>query len=218
MAAQRHSTWRTDMLGSILTEENMATFLIGNISPCIRPNRGRSCGAGKRLSHSTHGGDGINWDGLEYFNTASNKGSVFLFKPSAKAADGDSKVIKLKGLDRGTSYALTFQDRTTLNCVLTGAQSMDRGVTVTGMAGDRASEIIWIESMQAARSANRYDFPASEAQHPMRRIDHPDALLQDQPQRNQLTKVTRRIVMTDLNRNSYRAIRSSIRRWLKWSF
>ena len=56
--------------------------------------------------------DGVNWDGLEYFNTDLRKGSVFLFKPSKKAADGDCKVIRLKGLARSASYALTFQDRT----------------------------------------------------------------------------------------------------------
>ena len=89
--------------------------------------------------------DGVNWDGLEYFNTGIRKGSVFLFKPSAKAADGDSKLIRLKGLDRNTRYTLTFQDRTHLNCAMAGAQLMDTGIVVSGMAGDRASEIIWID-------------------------------------------------------------------------
>jgi hypothetical protein len=88
--------------------------------------------------------DGINWDGLEYFNTEINKGSVFLFKPSIKAVDGDSKVIKLKGLDRNKRYSLTFQDRTALNCSLTGQELMDIGLTVTAMTGDNASEIIWV--------------------------------------------------------------------------
>ena len=96
--------------------------------------------------------DGVNWDGLEYFNTAIRKGSVFLFKPSTKAVDGDSKMVKLKGLDRSGRYSLTFQDRTNLSCVMTGAQLMDTGIAVTGMAGDRASEIIWIdENRQNAR-------------------------------------------------------------------
>jgi len=88
--------------------------------------------------------DGVNWDGLEYFNTDLRKGSVFLFKPSKKAADGDSKVLRLKGLARSASYALTFQDRTALNCVKTGRELMDDGILVTDMTGDKASEIIWI--------------------------------------------------------------------------
>jgi hypothetical protein len=54
-------------------------------------------------------------------------------------------VIKLKGLDRNARYSLTFQDRTHLNRAMSGAQLMDAGIAVTGMAGDRASEIIWID-------------------------------------------------------------------------
>jgi hypothetical protein len=88
--------------------------------------------------------DGVNWDGLEYFNTGINKGSVFLFKPSIKAVDGDSKVIKLKGLNRNKRYTLTFQDRTALNCTMTGQKLMEIGITVSAMTGGNASEIIWI--------------------------------------------------------------------------
>jgi len=95
--------------------------------------------------------DGTHWDGLQFFNPDLDRGSVFLFKPSAKAADGDSKVITLKGLDRKASYALTFQDRVSLNCSRTGAQLMEEGITISGMTGDRASEIIWIEG-PASRS------------------------------------------------------------------
>ena len=88
--------------------------------------------------------DGINWDGLEYFNAGINKGSVFLFKPSTNAVDGDSKVIKLKGLVRNKRYTLVFQDRTALNRTMTGQQLMNIGITVTGMTGTKASDIIWI--------------------------------------------------------------------------
>jgi hypothetical protein len=86
--------------------------------------------------------DGKNWDGLEYFNTSIRKGSVFLFKPTDMG--GDSKVIKLKGLDRETAYSLTFQDRPEQNITKTGAFLMDTGLSVT-MAGKYVSEIIWIE-------------------------------------------------------------------------
>jgi hypothetical protein len=88
--------------------------------------------------------DGINWDGLEYFNPGINQGSVFLFKPSPQCVDGDSKVIKLKGLDRNERYTLTFQDRTALNRTSAGRELMDTGVTVNAMTRTNASEIIWI--------------------------------------------------------------------------
>jgi hypothetical protein len=94
--------------------------------------------------------DGVNWDGLQFYNPDLDQGSVFLFKPSVKAADGDSKRIKLKGLDRKATYSLTFQDRANLNCKKTGAQLMDEGIIASGMTGDRASEIIWMEKAETS--------------------------------------------------------------------
>lgn len=150
---------RTDMLGSILTEEQHGDVYRQHIA--LYKAKQRPILRGGDVYHILPMPDGINWDGLQYFNRGINKGSVFLFKPSAKAVAGDSKVIKLKGLDRGTSYSLTFQDRTNLNCVMTGAQLMDGGVAVTGMAGDRASEIIWIDGAQAVGPAMQSGLPAS---------------------------------------------------------
>ncbi len=133
---------RTDMLGSILTwavdnpiyREHIALYKTKQ-RPILR---------GANVYHILPMADGINWDGLEYFNTALNKGSVFIFKPSEEAVDGDSKTIKLKGLVRDEKYSLTFQDRIELNCILTGAELMDAGITVSGMIGNEATEIIWI--------------------------------------------------------------------------
>jgi hypothetical protein len=86
--------------------------------------------------------DGINWDGMQFFNTDINKGSVLLFKPSENIAD--TKVIKLKGLDRQVMYTLTFQDRKEQNTKMTGEELMEKGIEVKGMRGNFASEIIWI--------------------------------------------------------------------------
>ena len=86
--------------------------------------------------------DGTNWDGIEYFNTSLNKGSVLLFKPSKTAPD--SRVIKLKGLKRTETYSLSFQDRKDQNTKMTGTVLMEKGVEVKEMKGDYASEIIWI--------------------------------------------------------------------------
>jgi hypothetical protein len=88
--------------------------------------------------------DGINWDGMEFFNSALNKGSIFLFHPAAEAPA--SRKIFLKGLidDRVTLYTLTFQDRPEQNVTRTGTYLMHTGLTVTSMTGAMASEIIWI--------------------------------------------------------------------------
>jgi hypothetical protein len=130
------------MMGSILTWAVDNPIYRQHIA--LYKTRQRPILRGADVYHILPMADGVNWDGLEYFNTAINKGSVFLFKPSTKATDGDSKVIKLKGLDRDAHYTLTFQDRTNLNCVMSGQRLMDIGISVTAMTGDNASEIIWL--------------------------------------------------------------------------
>jgi Glycosyl hydrolase family 36 C-terminal domain len=140
---------RTDMLGSILTWAADNPLYRQHIA--LYKTRQRPILRGGNVYHILPMADGTNWDGLQFYNSDLDQGSVFLFKPSAKAVDGDSKVIRIKGLDRKSTYALAFQDRVNLNCSRTGAQLMDEGITVSGMAGDRASEIIWIEG-PAARS------------------------------------------------------------------
>jgi len=133
---------RTDMMGSILTEASDSPIYRQHIA--LYKTKQRPILRGADVYHVLPMPDGINWDGLEYFNAEIDKGSVFLFKPSTKAVDGDSKVIKLKGLDRKKRYTLTFQDRTALNRTMTGQRLMDIGIPVTGMTGNNSSEIIWI--------------------------------------------------------------------------
>jgi hypothetical protein len=138
---------RTHMLGAILSyaadrpayREHLALYKAKQ-RPILR---------GANVYHILPIADGINWDGLEYFNPELRKGSALIFKPSVKAVDGDSKTIKLKGLDRSKQYTLTFQDRTNLNCVKSGAELMDAGILLSGMTGDQASEIIWIDEQNA---------------------------------------------------------------------
>ncbi|MGI4791634.1 MAG: GH36 C-terminal domain-containing protein [Janthinobacterium lividum] len=133
---------RTDMLGAILTVEAHSPVYKQNI--LLYKTRQRPILRGADIYHILPMPDGINWDGLEYFNEEINKGSVFLFKPSTSGADGDSKMIPLKGLNAKRNYRLTFQDRTNLNCTMTGADLMTKGILVTKMTGNNASEIIWI--------------------------------------------------------------------------
>ena len=133
---------RTHMLGAILSWAADNPVYRQHIA--LYKSRQRPILRGANVYHILPMADGTNWDGLQFFNPDINRGSVFLFKPSAKAVDGDARTIKLKGLDRKAAYTLTFQDRTNLNCTATGAQLMDNGIAVSGMTGDGASEIIWI--------------------------------------------------------------------------
>ncbi|MDP4119925.1 MAG: starch-binding protein [Bacillota bacterium] len=95
--------------------------------------------------------DGNNWDGMEFYNSNLQKGSVFLFKNSQSGgSDGTSKAIKLQGLDPNATYSLTFQDRTNLNCSVKGSDLMNTGITVSGMASALDSEIIWVTKTENA--------------------------------------------------------------------
>ena len=142
---------RTDIMGSILTQELHDNLWVQYVA--LYKTRQRAILRGCNVYHILPMADGTNWDGLEYYNPDLDRGSVVLFKPSRKAADGDSKVVKLKGLDRKATFTLTFQERTRLNGSRTGAQLMDEGITVSGMTGDRASEIIWIEGPVGRKQA-----------------------------------------------------------------
>jgi len=140
---------RTDMLGSILT------WAVDN--PVYRQHialykaRQRPILRGCNVYHILPMPDGVNWDGLQFYNPELDRGSVFLFKPSDKAVDGDAKVITLKGLNRKATYSLEFEDRIGLSCSKTGAQLMDEGIRVSGMTGDSASEVIWINGQKARK-------------------------------------------------------------------
>jgi hypothetical protein len=140
---------RTDMLGSILTWAADNPVYRQHIA--LYKARQRPILRGCNVYHILPMPDGVNWDGLQFYNPELDRGSVFLFKPSDKAVDGDAKVITLKGLNRKATYSLEFQDRIGLNCSKTGAQLMDEGIRVSGMTGDSASEIIWINGPKARK-------------------------------------------------------------------
>ena len=134
---------RTHMLGAILSWAADNPVYRQHIA--LYKEKQRPILRGANVYHILPMANGTDWDGLQYYNPDLEKGSVFLFKPSVLAFDGDAKVIKLKGLDRQATYSLSFQDRTNLNCVTTGGKLMTDGIVVSGMTGNRASEIIWIE-------------------------------------------------------------------------
>jgi len=140
---------RTDMLGSILTWAADNPVYRQHIA--LYKARQRPILRGCNVYHILPMPDGVNWDGLQFYNPELDRGSVFLFKPSDKAVDGDAKVITLKGLNRKATYSLEFEDRTGLNCSKTGAQLMDEGIRVSGMTGDSASEVIWINGQKARK-------------------------------------------------------------------
>ena len=92
--------------------------------------------------------DGNHWDGMEFYNPDTNKGSVFLFSHKSNGgADGTSKTVYLQGLNPTGVYQVTFQDRTNLSCKKSGSELMTSGIMVTGFSDTFATEIIWLEDI-----------------------------------------------------------------------
>jgi hypothetical protein len=92
--------------------------------------------------------DGVHWDGLEYIDVDSEreiKGLVMLWKPTN--TEGPEKTVKLRGLEAETLYQLTFEDRPEQNCVKSGAELMENGLTVV-IEGEFGSEMIWISEAE----------------------------------------------------------------------
>ena len=85
--------------------------------------------------------DSVRWDGIEYYNPATKKGVVYIFKPSD---NGDSQAIKLKGLDPTLRYKITFEDGSNKTTQLMGSTLMKEGITVS-LKGTLASELMFFE-------------------------------------------------------------------------
>jgi hypothetical protein len=89
--------------------------------------------------------DGTNWDGIEFFNAASDYGSVVLFKPNSGV--GNSPSIYLKGLVPTNTYWLDFLDRSSLSSSyqnVLGSTLMATPISISGTTGDYDSEVIYI--------------------------------------------------------------------------
>ncbi len=71
--------------------------------------------------------DGHNWDGMEYYDDATGKGVVYVFRPTSPSA---RERIRLKGLDPRAEYAVMSEDRGT-EWTRTGRALLEEGLEVT---------------------------------------------------------------------------------------
>jgi alpha-galactosidase len=84
--------------------------------------------------------DGV-WDGIEYFDPATDTGVVYIFKPNNSI---NTQAIKLQGLDADRLYHLSFEDGSNPEVFLSGAELMSTGINVT-LYGTYNSELMFIE-------------------------------------------------------------------------
>jgi len=86
--------------------------------------------------------DGKNWDGIQYHDPATGKGVVYLFKNSTVA---DMITLKLRGVEPGRRYRVTFEDGSNPAAEKTG-EELAKGLEMT-LKGAPVSELVWIEKI-----------------------------------------------------------------------
>ncbi len=93
------------------------------------------------LYHVSVRPDGVQWDGMQYYDPANGHGVLFAFRGST--AEG-SHTFALKGLDPAARYRLTFEDGSAAQRTVTGKGLMDRGLEVR-LGEPESSEIVLLE-------------------------------------------------------------------------
>ena len=100
-----------------------------------------------RLYHVTQRPDGVNWDGMQYWDPSRKIGVLFAFRGSI--ANAESRRFVLKGLDPARNYALHFEDGTSPDTQATGKQLMSAGAEVH-LAHPLSSELVFIQESTGA--------------------------------------------------------------------
>jgi len=96
------------------------------------------------LYHVSARPDGVDWDGIEYWDPEHMRGVVYAFRGSIESERMHSFV--LKGVRTSARYQLQFRDHSSPDRVSTGRDLMDRGLTVE-LAWPNSSEIVSIRQM-----------------------------------------------------------------------
>jgi alpha-galactosidase len=93
------------------------------------------------LYHLTDRPDGVRWDAVQYFDPASKKGVVFVFRGTTKE---DTQTLKLKGLNPNRTYQIRFEDKINPNTALSGKHLMQNGLTIK-LPETESSELVYLE-------------------------------------------------------------------------
>jgi len=100
---------------------------------------------GVKVHHILPRPDGVEWDGLFYWNHAMAKGTLYVFRPDALDAE---RTVRLRGLDPALEYALWCEDGSIPPGVHLGRALMDEGLRIR-LPSRFTSDLIFIQ--EAAR-------------------------------------------------------------------
>lgn len=101
------------------------------------------------LYHVSPRPDGVNWDGMEYFDPARGTGVLYVFRGSSPQEN--QHTFKLQGLNPQQNYRVTFHDRGAADQTFSGRELMERGVLLK-LPSPNSSEIIFIDQAPAKQS------------------------------------------------------------------
>jgi hypothetical protein len=93
------------------------------------------------LYHVSPRPDGIHWDGVEYWDSARQRGVVYAFRGTGPEESSHSFV--LKGLNPSAQYAISFHDHTSSDGTLTGQALVEKGLKVR-LPHENSSELVFI--------------------------------------------------------------------------
>lgn len=94
------------------------------------------------LYHISPRPDGVQWDGMEYFDPVKRQGVVYAFRGSIDTED--EHAFRLQGLSPDQMYRLTFEDHSAPDSTLSGRVLLDVGLRVYRSLAE-SSELIFIE-------------------------------------------------------------------------
>ena len=95
------------------------------------------------LYHVSSRPDGVHWDGMEYFDSKRGQGVLYAFRGSTETEQSHSFV--LAGVSADTSYKLHFQDGSSPDTTVKGAELLKKGLAVK-LPVPNSSEIVFLES------------------------------------------------------------------------
>jgi hypothetical protein len=84
--------------------------------------------------------NGIDWDGVEYYDPGVGRGVCYLFKPNTTASN--MKNIRLRGLNPYALYNVTFEDGSNPFRSMYGSELMEPGINIT-LSSPIASELMF---------------------------------------------------------------------------
>ena len=103
--------------------------------------------------------NGIDWDGIEYYNPDTGKGAVIAFKPDPNGEVNDTYRIVFKGLEDSKTYYVWSENENIPFGVFTGAE-LKSGLDLT-LEGSYKAEIIYFMDTEAELAEKTVSAPES---------------------------------------------------------